>query len=95
MNIGIWLAERGFIPDFLLRIAVRLISKARIKNTNDFSDSEINGDSELFTNYTNQRWLASTWKYIANYYKDEAVIGGYDLLNEPARAGVALSLIHI
>ena len=49
------------------------------QNTNDFSDSEINGDSELFTNYTNQRWLASTWKYIANYYKDEAVIAGYDL----------------
>ena len=38
MNIGIWLAERGFIPDFLLRIAVRLISKARIKNTNNFSE---------------------------------------------------------
>ena len=65
------------------------------QNTNDFSDSEINGDSELFTNYTNQRWLASTWKYIANYYKDEAVIGGYDLLNEPARAGVANTLRNI
>tara|TARA_B100001989_G_scaffold118647_1_gene83634 strand:+ start:298 stop:2271 length:1974 start_codon:yes stop_codon:yes gene_type:complete len=65
------------------------------QNTNDFSDSEINGDSELFTNYTNQRWLASTWKYIANYYKDEAVIAGYDLLNEPARAGVANTLRNI
>ena len=65
------------------------------QNTNDFSDSELNGDSELFTNYTNQRWLASTWKHIANYYKDEPVIAGYDLLNEPARAGVANTLRNI
>ena len=38
MNIGIWLAERGFIPDFLLRIAVKFISKARIKKSSSFSE---------------------------------------------------------
>ena len=65
------------------------------QNTSDFSDSEFNGDSELFTSYTNQRWLASTWKHIANYYKNEPVIAGYDLLNEPARPGVATTLRNI
>ena len=65
------------------------------QNTSDFSDSELNGDSELFTSYTNQRWLASTWKHIANYYKNEPVIAGYDLLNEPARPGVATTLRNI
>ena len=65
------------------------------QNTSDFSDSELNGDSELFTSYTNQRWLASTWKHIANYYKSEPVIAGYDLLNEPARPGVATTLRNI
>ena len=65
------------------------------QNTSDFSDSEINGDSELFTSYTNQRWLASTWKHIANYYKSEPVIAGFDLLNEPARPGVATTLRNI
>ena len=65
------------------------------QNTSDFSDSEFNGDSELFTSYTNQRWLASTWKHIANYYKNEPVIAGYDLLNEPARPGVSTILRNI
>ena len=38
MFLGIWLAERGWIPDFLLRIAVKFISKARIKKSNSFSE---------------------------------------------------------
>ena len=38
MILGIWLAERGWIPDFLLRIAVKSISKARIKNSKGFSE---------------------------------------------------------
>ena len=38
MILGIWLAERGWIPDFLLRIAVRFISKARIKKSNRVSE---------------------------------------------------------
>ena len=38
MFLGIWLAERGWIPDFLLRIAVKFISKARIKKSSRFSE---------------------------------------------------------
>ena len=38
MFLGIWLAERGWIPDFLLRIAVKFISKARIKKSSTFSE---------------------------------------------------------
>ena len=38
MFLGIWLAERGWIPDFLLRIAVKFISKARIKKSGSFSE---------------------------------------------------------
>ena len=38
MILGIWLAERGWIPDFLLRIAVKFISKARLKRSNSFSE---------------------------------------------------------
>ena len=38
MFLGIWLAERGWIPDFLLRIAVKFISKARLKKSNSFSE---------------------------------------------------------
>lgn len=65
------------------------------QNNSDFSDSKINGEAELFTSFENQKWLASTWKFIADYYKDEPVIGGYDLLNEPARAGIANTLRSI
>ena len=38
MFLGIWLAERGWIPDFLLRIAVKFISKSRIKKSSSFSE---------------------------------------------------------
>ena len=38
MILGIWLAERGWIPDFLLRIAVKFITKARIKKSSSFSE---------------------------------------------------------
>ena len=38
MFLGIWLAERGWIPEFLLRIAVKFISKARIKKSSSFSE---------------------------------------------------------
>lgn len=52
------------------------------QNTNDFSDSD-GETAKLFTEYENQVWLASTWRYIAEYYADEPIIGAYDLLNEP------------
>ena len=58
------------------------------QNTNDFSDSD-GEEARLFTEPENQLWLASTWRYIAEYYADEPAIGAYDLLNEPARWGIA------
>ena len=64
------------------------------QNTNDFSDSD-GQEARLFTELENQLWLASTWRYIAEYYADEPVIGAYDLLNEPARWGIANTLRNI
>ena len=64
------------------------------QNTNDFSDSD-GEEARLFTEPENQLWLASTWRYIAEYYADEPVIGAYDLLNEPARWGIANTLRNI
>ena len=52
------------------------------QNTNDFSDSD-GETAKLFTEYDNQLWLASTWKYIAEHYANEPIIAAYDLLNEP------------
>lgn len=52
------------------------------QNTNDFSDSD-GETAKLFTQYENQIWLASTWRYIAEHYADEPIIAAYDLLNEP------------
>ena len=52
-----------------------------------FQDSD-GETAKLFTEYENQVWLASTWKYIAEYYANEPIIGAYDLLNEPNPMGV-------
>ncbi len=52
------------------------------QNTNDFSDSD-GQNAYLFTEESNQEWLASIWKYIADYYANEPIIAAYDLLNEP------------
>ena len=52
------------------------------QNTSDFSDSD-GQNAYLFTDPNNQEWLASIWKYIADYYADEPIIAAYDLLNEP------------
>ena len=38
ITLGIWLAERGMLPDFILRIAVKLLSKARVRMPNVFSE---------------------------------------------------------
>lgn len=37
----------------------------------------------LFTNEASQQLTADIWKRIADHYKDETIILGYDLLNEP------------
>lgn len=52
------------------------------QNTSDFSDSD-GQEARLFTQYSNQKWFTSVWRYIAEYYSNEPVIAAYDLLNEP------------
>ncbi|CAN5298243.1 hypothetical protein BH09BAC2_BH09BAC2_04290 [soil metagenome] len=52
------------------------------QNAEPHSDSK--GSADLWINYTTNRPIVGrVWKYIANYYKTETTIGGYDLLNEP------------
>ena len=38
ITLGIWLAERGMLPDFILRVAVKFLSKARVRMPNVFSE---------------------------------------------------------
>lgn len=38
---------------------------------------------ELFTNEAHQDTLVEMWKLLAQHYREEPAIGGYDLLNEP------------
>ena len=38
ITLGIWLAERGMLPDFILRVAVKFLSKARLRMPNVFSE---------------------------------------------------------
>lgn len=52
------------------------------QNSSDFSDSD-GQTAYLWENPSNRRWLASIWKYIADYYSDNRTIVAYDLLNEP------------
>lgn len=48
--------------------------------------SQCNGDA-LWTNPENQKRLAALWKAIAQRYKDEPQIAGFDLVNEPTPSG--------
>ncbi|MBO9698653.1 MAG: cellulase family glycosylhydrolase [Sporocytophaga sp.] len=48
--------------------------------------SQCKGDA-LWTNQTNQDRLVALWKAIAEKYKNEPQIAGYDLLNEPTPSG--------
>ena len=38
----------------------------------------------MYLNKTNRDRTIALWKHIAEHYKDEEFIAGYDLLNEPA-----------
>ena len=38
IKIGLWLAEKGFIPDFLLRIAIRKLSLDRLEDDSLLSE---------------------------------------------------------
>ncbi len=46
--------------------------------------SDTDGTAWLWTDYTkNKNITTKIWKWIANHYKNEIWIGGYDLINEP------------
>lgn len=46
--------------------------------------ADSDGNAYLWSNYVpNRDKTTLIWKYIADYYKDEEWIGGYDLINEP------------
>lgn len=52
------------------------------QNTSHHSDSD--GSADLWSDYTtNKQITIDVWNHIANYYKNEPIIGGYDLINEP------------
>ncbi len=40
IKIGLWLAEKGFIPDFLLRIAIRKLSLDRLEDDSLLSENQ-------------------------------------------------------
>ncbi|WP_410512266.1 cellulase family glycosylhydrolase [Paenibacillus sp. BR2-3] len=48
----------------------------------NIDDSE-NNKPELFTNPANRRLTIALWRMLAERYKDEWIVAGYDLLNEP------------
>jgi len=48
----------------------------------NIDDSE-NDAPELFTREENQRQTVEIWRMLASRYRDEKIIAGYDLLNEP------------
>jgi endoglucanase len=48
----------------------------------NIDDSERNLP-ELFTEEHNRRLTVQLWRFLAEHYKDEWIVAGYDLLNEP------------
>ncbi len=46
-------------------------------------DDSLNDHPDLFTNNSYQEQLINMWKLLADYYRNEEIIVGYDLLNEP------------
>lgn len=46
-------------------------------------DDSINDQPELFTNKSNMDILEKEWMLLAEHFKEEEIIVGYDLLNEP------------
>jgi endoglucanase len=60
-------------------------------------DDSANDEPELFMQPKNQDSLVNLWVAIAKRYKDEPIVAGYDLLNEPlpARTGAAAKYKHL
>ncbi|MBN2717355.1 MAG: glycoside hydrolase family 5 protein [Deltaproteobacteria bacterium] len=56
----------------------------------DWHSDNDTADYGFWKNEAAQRQLVALWKQIAAYYKDDPVIGGYDLLNEPCYLDTSL-----
>ena len=78
-NSGQPIKEEFLLSDFLEETNSSY-ALANVNNTNDFSDSD-GETARLFTQYENQIWLASTWRYIAEHYADEPIIAGCELID--------------
>lgn len=50
------------------------------------------GHNELWNNTTYQNWTVQIWQRLANHYKGNPTIAGYDLLNEPVSNNSNLSI---
>jgi len=59
------------------------------QNTDWHSDS-LNGKAELWTKRSNRQKTYAVWEALADRYKDEEIIAGYDILNESVLPDVAL-----
>ena len=47
---------------------------------------------ELFTDRRNAERTVALWRLLAERYKDEWIVAGYDLLNEPRPTGSASTM---
>ncbi|WP_083180124.1 cellulase family glycosylhydrolase [Paenibacillus yonginensis] len=61
-------------------------------NMNGWQSGGRDGANELWSNPTYQDWTVKIWQRLANHYKGNPVIAGYDLLNEPVSNNSSLSI---
>jgi aryl-phospho-beta-D-glucosidase BglC (GH1 family) len=56
----------------------------------DWHSDSINGRTELWAQKTNRHKTYALWENLADRYKEETIIAGYDVLNEPVLRDTAL-----
>jgi hypothetical protein len=56
----------------------------------DWHSDSLNGKTELWTKKSNRQLTYSLWEKLADRYKDEEIIAGYDILNESVLEDAAL-----
>jgi len=56
----------------------------------DWHSDSLDGKTELWTNKLNRHKTYALWEKLADRYKDETIIAGYDLLNEPVLQNTGL-----
>ena len=61
------------------------------QNGGPISDSD--GTARLWLEEENKELTIQIWREIAEYYSDETLIAGYDLINEPVKNPVILQKI--